>query len=81
MFLPASNRALQERMREQLAISQFQKSGGPQNGNRTMAFISAAAVIIVAGERSGTVHLGGGALPPGALSSFSSPRREKAGVD
>lgn len=70
-FFPASNRALQERiMREQLAISQFARSGGPKNfpiRNRTMALISEATVIIEAGEKSGTVHQGWEALRLGRL--------------
>jgi len=70
-FFPASNRALQERiMREHLAISQFERSGGPKNfpiRNRTMALISEATVIIEAGEKSGTVHQGWEALRLGRL--------------
>jgi DNA processing protein len=68
---PESNRALQERiMQEQLAISQFVKTGGPKNfpqRNRTMALLSEAMVIVEAGERSGTVHAGWEALRLGRL--------------
>ena len=68
---PASNSSLQERiMREQLAISQFQRSGGRKNfpiRNRTMALISEVTVIVEAGEKSGTVHQGWEALRLGRL--------------
>ena len=70
-FFPASNRSLQERiMREQLAISQFARGGGPKNfpiRNRTMALISEVTVIVEAGEKSGTVHQGWEALRLGRL--------------
>lgn len=68
---PASNRALQERiMREQLAVSQFQRRGDGRNfpiRNRTMALLSEATVIVEAGEKSGTAHQGWEALRLGRL--------------
>ena len=61
---PAQNRALQEQiMKEHLAVSQFAPGSptGPGNfvmRNRTMALISDAVVIVEAGAKSGTEHLG-----------------------
>jgi len=73
-YFPAENRALQERiMREQLAISQFERAGGPKNfpmRNRTMALLCEATVIVEAGEKSGTAHQGWEALRLGRLLFF-----------
>ena len=61
---PAQNRALQEQiMKEHLAVSQFAPGSPTRPGNfvmrnRTMALISDAVVIVEAGAKSGTEHLG-----------------------
>lgn len=61
---PAQNRALQEQiMKEHLAVSQFEPGSPTRPGNfvmrnRTMALVSDAVVIVEAGAKSGTEHLG-----------------------
>lgn len=65
---PPANRALQDLiMREHLAVSQFRPGSPiqPQNfpmRNRTMALVADATVVVEAGEKSGTIHLGWEAL-------------------
>lgn len=61
---PAQNRALQDEiMKRHLAVSQFAPGSPTRPGNfvmrnRTMALISDAVVIVEAGAKSGTEHLG-----------------------
>lgn len=76
---PAKNRPLQERIiQEHLALSQFplgssiQKKNFPMR-NRTMALVSAATIIVEAGEQSGTVHQGWEALRLGRLLYIMEP--------
>jgi DNA processing protein len=65
---PKENAALQERMaREQLLVSQFPVGRPVLKGNRTMALLSDATVIVEAGEKSGTPHQGWQALRLGRL--------------
>lgn len=76
---PPKNRQLQERIiQDHLALSQFslgspiQKKNFPMR-NRTMALVSAATIIVEAGEQSGTVHQGWEALRLGRLLYIMEP--------